>query len=69
MGMADRVMRIAITIAIVTLYLAGMITGIAAILLLILAAVFLVTGFVGVCPLYRLLHINTCRRKTTTGNA
>jgi len=64
MGLADRIIRIAIAIAIVILYLNGVISGIAGILLLAIAAIFLVTGLIGTCPLYRLLHINTCQRKT-----
>jgi len=64
MGMADRVIRIAITIAIVILYLNSVISGIAGIVLLALAMVFLLTGLIGTCPLYRLLHISTCQRKT-----
>lgn len=68
MGMADRIIRIAITIAIVVLYLNGVISGVAGILLLALAMVFLLTGLIGTCPLYRLLHISTCQRKTLTEN-
>ncbi len=68
MGMADRIIRIAITIAIAVLYLNGVISGVAGILLLALAMVFLLTGLIGTCPLYRLLHISTCQRKTLKEN-
>jgi hypothetical protein len=42
------------------LYYTGILTGIPALILIVLAAVFLLTSFMGVCPLYVLLGINTC---------
>ncbi len=52
MGTADRIIRVVLALLVVVLYLAGQITGIAAILLGIVALIFLVTSAIGFCPLY-----------------
>ena len=52
MGTVDRVIRIVLAIVVIVLYLTGNITGIAAIILGILALVFIVTSLIGFCPLY-----------------
>jgi len=63
MGTIDRIIRIIIAIVIGLLYLGGQISGTAAIILGILAIVFLLTGFIGWCPLYVPFGIST--RKQT----
>lgn len=52
MGTIDRVIRTVVALAIVGLYLAGRISGTVAVVLGIVAAVFLVTSSIGVCPGY-----------------
>ncbi len=64
MGLIDRAIRIAIAVLIGVLYFTNVITGVTAIVLLILATAFIVTGFVGFCPLYSLLKITTRRNKS-----
>lgn len=59
MGTIDRLLRTIIAIVIVVLYFTGQITGTAAIILGILAIVFLLTSAVSFCPLYVPLKINT----------
>jgi hypothetical protein len=59
MGTADRVIRIILAIVVIVLYLTGNITGIAAIILGILALVFILTSLIGFCPLYIPLKIST----------
>lgn len=59
MGTIDRLVRTIIAIAIIILYFTGQITGTAAIILGILAVVFLLTSAVSFCPLYVPLKINT----------
>lgn len=61
MGGADRLIRVVLAIVVVVLYLAGKISGIAAIILGIIALVFLLTGAAGFCPLYVPLKISTKR--------
>ncbi|MGB3151464.1 MAG: DUF2892 domain-containing protein [Maribacter sp.] len=63
MGNADRVIRILITAAIVILYFSNVITGTLGLVLLVLAAVFLLTSLVSFCPLYTLVGLNTCPAK------
>ena len=59
MGTIDRVIRVLLAIVVIVLYLTGSITGIAAIILGILAAVFVLTSLIGFCPLYTPFKIST----------
>lgn len=59
MGTVDRLVRLAIAVIVGVLYLADVISGVLAIVLGVVALIFLVTGLVGVCPLYLLLNIST----------
>jgi len=59
MGTIDRLLRTIIAVVIIVLYFTGQITGTAAIILGILAVVFLLTSAVSFCPLYVPLKINT----------
>ena len=52
MGMIDRMIRIVIAIVIIALYYTNVISGVLAIVLLVFSGIFLLTSFVGVCPLY-----------------
>jgi hypothetical protein len=61
MGIADRVIRIALAAVVAVLYFTNQLPIIAAIILGILAVVFLVTGIVGICPVYLLFGISTKR--------
>lgn len=59
MGTADRAIRVLIAIVIAILYFTNAITGTLAIVLMIVAVVFLLTGFISFCPLYTLLGMRT----------
>ena len=52
MGTIDKVIRILVAVVVVVLYFTGVISGTLGIILLILAAIFVVTSFLGLCPLY-----------------
>ncbi|MBT8400929.1 MAG: DUF2892 domain-containing protein [Rhodothermia bacterium] len=52
MGTVDRVLRVGAAVLVLVLYLAGQITGAAALILGIVAVVFVLTSAVGSCPLY-----------------
>lgn len=56
-------LRIGIAIAIAILFFTKIISGVLGIALMILAGVFLVTSFIGFCPIYTLFGINTCKTK------
>ena len=59
MGTVDKTIRIIVAIVIGVLYFTGQITGTAAIILGILAIVFLLTSIVGTCPLYLPVGLST----------
>ena len=64
MGSLDRSIRVLAAIAIAILYFSGTITGTLGVVLLIIAGVFLLTSLIGFCPLYTILGLNTCSRKS-----
>jgi hypothetical protein len=66
MGNADRAIRILAAIAVIVLYYTGTISGTTAIVLLVVAGVFILTSIVGLCPMYSVFGINTCGTKRTT---
>lgn len=68
MGSADRLVRIIIAIVIAALYFTDRIGGTLAIILGIIAVVFLLTTVVGRCPAYVPLGISTCRRHRDSGD-
>lgn len=63
MGNSDRGVRIVIALAIAALYYFKVIEGTLAYILLAFAVIFLITSFIGFCPLYSPLKINTCKKK------
>lgn len=63
MGTTDKVIRILIAIVIGVLYFTNTISGTLAIVLGILAVVFLLTSFINFCPLYLPFGINTSKKK------
>lgn len=63
MGGADRTIRLLIAAIVVALYYFEVINGTLAIILLVVAGIFVLTSFVSFCPLYTLLGINTCSVK------
>jgi Protein of unknown function (DUF2892). len=63
MGTIDRVVRILVALVFAGLYLANVVTGTLGIILLVLAVVFVVTSFIGFCPLYWPVGINTGAKK------
>ena len=63
MGSIDRIIRVIVALAVGVLFLLGEISGIAAIVLGILAAVFLLTSAMGSCPLYIPLKLNTMSKE------
>lgn len=65
MGKVDRSIRILVAVAIAALYYSNIITGTLGIGLLIVAVAFVITSFVGFCPLYFPFGIATHRRKKT----
>lgn len=63
MGTADRVIRITIALIVLGLYYSGLIAGTLAIILLVLAFVFVLTSLISVCPLYLPFGLSTLGKK------
>lgn len=62
MGTVDKVIRIIVAIIIGILYFTDQISGTAAIILLILAGIFILTSFISFCPLYAPFKISTKKK-------
>ena len=55
----DRVLRILVAAIVIVLYFTNVISGTVAIVLLAVAAIFLLTSFIGFCPIYFTFGIGT----------
>ena len=63
MGTVDRLVRILIAAVIIALFLTDVISATLAIVLLIFSVIFILTSFIGFCPLYMPLGIKTNKAK------
>jgi hypothetical protein len=63
MGLIDKVIRILIAVVVIALYYANVISGTLAIILLILAGIFILTSLIGICPLYMPFGLNTAKKE------
>ena len=63
MGTTDKVIRILVAVIILVLYFTHVISGTLAVILLILAGVFVVTSLLGLCPLYMPFGLNTKKKE------
>ena len=63
MGSADRIIRIILAIVFAALYFGNIVTGTVGLILVILGGVFVLTSFIGFCPLYAPFGLSTCSRK------
>jgi hypothetical protein len=63
MGTIDKVIRILVAVVFVVLYFTNVISGTLGIILLILAAVFVVTSLLGFCPLYLPFGLSTKKKE------
>lgn len=61
-GITDRIIRIVIAVIIAALYIAGTINGTTALILGALSLIFLLTGLIGFCPIYRVLGLSTKKK-------
>jgi hypothetical protein len=65
MGTTDKIIRIFLAVVLATIFFTKTITGTWGYIALALAGVFLLTSLVSFCPLYTVLGINTCERKSS----
>ncbi len=59
MGIIDRIIRTVIAAIIAVLYFMGVINGTIALILEIIAVIFLLTSFIGWCPVYAIFGLST----------
>ena len=64
MGNTDRIIRLLVAVIIGFLYFTNIIPGIAALILIVVAAIFTLTSIASTCPIYSVLGINTCSIKS-----
>ena len=62
MGTIDKVIRIVMALILAVLYFTGVVSGTLGIILLVIAAVFVLTSLVSFCPLYPLIGLNTNKK-------
>jgi hypothetical protein len=62
-GTIDKVIRILVAVVVVVLYFTHVISGTLGIILLALAAVFVVTTILGFCPIWQILGLSTRKSK------
>ncbi len=63
MGSTDRIIRVILAAVIAVLYFANIISGTVAMVLMGLAAIFVLTSMISVCPLYLPFGLSTLRKK------
>ncbi len=67
MGTADKSVRILLAVFIIIIFFTNVISGLAAIILLVFAGIFIATSFISFCPLYYPFGITT-RKKSILQN-
>ena len=63
MGTIDKTIRILVAVVVVILYFTHVISGVLAIILLALSAIFVVTSLISFCPLYLPLGLSTRKKE------
>ena len=63
MGTTDKIIRIALAALVAILYFTNVITGTWGIVLLVVAAVFVLTSLISFCPLYAIIGMKTNTKK------
>ena len=63
MGSADKIIRLIIAALVAILYFTNVITGTFGVVLIVIAAIFVLTSFISFCPLYWPFNISTNKKK------
>lgn len=66
-GNADRIIRLMLGVVIAFLFFTNVITGTIALVLLLVALIFVFTSIIGFCPIYAMLGLNTCPKQSSNG--
>jgi hypothetical protein len=62
-GTIDKAIRLVVAVLVVVLYFTHVITGMLAVVLLALAAIFVVTSLISLCPIWLALGISTRKKE------
>lgn len=65
MGSFDRTLRVILAIVVAIFIVSGELSGLSAIIFGIIAVIFLITGFIGFCPIYVPFRIQTIGKEKT----
>ena len=63
MSNIDRITRVILSVVFAYVYFAGVVNGALAVILVVLGAVFLITAFLGFCPLYAPFKFSTIKNQ------
>ncbi len=63
MGAVDKIIRIVLAVIVAVLYFTHVISGTLAIVLLVIAGIFILTSLISFCPLYWPFNISTNKKK------
>jgi hypothetical protein len=62
-GTIDKAIRLVVAVLVVVLYFTHVITGVLAVVLLALAAIFVVTSLISLCPIWLALGVSTRKKE------
>ncbi len=62
-GKIDKAIRILVAVAVVVLYFTQVISGVLAVILLSLAAIFVITSLLSFCPIWMTLGLSTRKKE------
>ena len=63
MGSVDKIIRLIVAALLADLFFTGVIEGVLGVVLVVLAAVFVLTSLFSFCPLYAPFGISTCKKE------
>lgn len=66
MGSADRIIRVILAVIFSALYFTGTVPGTLGLVMTVAAVVFLLTSFIGFCPIYKIFGASTISKNSTT---
>lgn len=64
LGSVERILRVFVALVVAILYFTNQISGVAAIILGVIAVAFILTSFVAFCPIYAALGFSTKKSET-----
>ena len=63
LGSVDKIIRLIVAALLAVLFFTGVIEGVLGVVLVVLAAVFVLTSLISFCPLYAPFGISTCKKE------